>query len=564
MFFGFNLYRGMWRYTSLYDVFNIARAMLISAVTLFLINWLIPTIPKIPRSIFILDLGISAILITGIRLGIRIYYTQLTINGDSNDTQNRLVIIGAGDAGEQLLREINHVQYLDYDVVGFLDDDKEKVGSRLHGIPVLSEISNLPDLTVEFDEILIAIPSANSKEMRRIINLCKQTSKPFMTVPGLGEIVNGQVNFHTVRDVGLTDIIGREEVELDSKSLGDFLEGKRVLITGAGGSIGSELVRQCFYFNPAQVIMLDNSEYNLFKIQQECQNLKKAEGINPVLADIRDKEMMDIVFEGYEPEVIFHAAAYKHVPLQEEFPWQAIHTNVWGTQNMISLSTKHHAEKFILVSTDKAVSPTSVMGASKRLAELLVHGNGVRTDTRHMAVRFGNVIGSSGSVVPIFKEQIQKGGPVTVTHPEIERYFMSIPEASQLILQAGALGRGGEIFVLDMGKPIKIDTIARVLIELSGYEPDVDIPIIYTGLRPGEKMYEELIDESEHKKLTEHKKIMILESSYDMSKRESLENDLDELYHLSKKQDKDGIINKLSEILPLYKKESYFDFMESY
>lgn len=556
LFFTFNMYRGMWRYTSLCDVYNIIRATCISAVLLFAINWLVPTIPGIPRSIFILDLGISAVILTGIRVGIRAYYFRIETREGSNEDAKRLLIVGAGDAGEQLLREIRHSRDLNYDVVGFLDDDEEKIGSQLRGVPVLSAINSMPDLPVSFDEILIAIPSAGSREMRRITDLCKRFGKPFRTVPGLGEIVNGKVEHHTVRDVCLTDVIGRQEVELDAVVVNAFLRDKRMLITGAGGSIGAELARRCLEFSPQGIMLLDNSEYNLFRIQREFQEFNSENDIIPVLADVRDRGMMERVFQRYMPQIVFHAAAYKHVPIQEHFPWQAIHTNVRGTKIVLELAETYHAERFILVSTDKAVRPSSVMGATKRLAELLVHGNGVRRQTKCMAVRFGNVIGSSGSVIPIFQEQIRRGGPVTVTHPEIRRYFMSITEAAQLILQAGALGKGGEIFMLDMGDPIKIDTVARALITLSGFEPDTDIPILYTGLRPGEKMCEELLADDEQQVPTMHSKILILESSDRTMGKDTLDHQLEELHTLVEIQDREGIMTKLEEIVPCYNRRN--------
>ncbi|MBD3276226.1 MAG: NAD-dependent epimerase/dehydratase family protein, partial [Candidatus Marinimicrobia bacterium] len=512
-------------------------------------------IPSIPRSIFILDFGLSMVLLPGIRIGIRLFYSHIKSGklrtGKPRGRKN-LLIIGAGSAGDQLLREIHYNPLVNYNVVGFLDDDPQKQKARIRGIPVLSTIDGLPGLKVLFDEILIAIPTADSSRMRRIVNLCKETGKPYKTVPGISEIINGKVNFSSVRDVSITDIIGREEVNLDAGSIERFLDGKRVLITGAGGSIGSELVRQCLNFTPEKIYLLDNSEFNLFTVEKETRGYNNSIQISALLADIRDREVLERVFIHYQPDVVFHAAAYKHVPIQEEHPWQAVNTNIKGTKNVGELSEQYGVEKFILVSTDKAVRPTSVMGATKRIAELMLQKNGKELKTQFMAVRFGNVIGSSGSVIPTFREQIEKGGPVTVTHPDIERYFMSIPEAAQLILQAGSLGNGGEVFVLKMGDPIKIDTVAKELIRMSGHEPNVDIPIIYTGLRPGEKMYEELITEHENHIPTQHEKIMILQSKYNQISQKTLHARVDQLFYLCTLQDRHRILKKLNDILPSY------------
>lgn len=554
LFFGFKLYQGMWRYTSLYDVLNIIKATAISAIILFGLLHLLDFMPLIPRSIVFLDFGISTVLLMASRTIIRIYYTHFNHAKEvtPGGKMRRLLIIGAGSAGEQLLREINNNFLLNYNVVGFLDDDPLKRTSRIHGVPVIAKISALPDLTMPYDEILIAIPTASSTEMRKIVALCKQTNKSFKTLPGMEEIINGKVSLNTIREVSIADLIGREEVQLDREAIDGFLKHKKVLITGAGGSIGSELVRQCLSYSPHELILLDNSEFNLFSIEKECLDLRSETQITAMLADVRDNSVLEQIFMIHKPQIVLHAAAYKHVPMQEKFPWQAVNTNVRGTKNIINVSEAFGVEKFILVSTDKAVRPTSVMGATKRLAELLIHENGVKRRTKFMAVRFGNVIGSSGSVIPTFKEQIQSGGPVTVTHPEITRFFMSIPEAAQLILQAGSIGNGGEIFLLKMGNPMKIDTIARELIKLSGYTPDVEIPIVYTGLRPGEKMYEELMTGYEKQLPTKHQKILALQSDYNQLDTHTLERELEDLFFIASMQNRDQILKKISQIIPVY------------
>ena len=368
----------------------------------------------------------------------------------------------------------------------------------------------LSESKLNFDEIMICIPSATSAEMQRIVTHCQNSGKRFKTLPSLLRIMEGKLSISQFRDVSFTDLLGREEILLDKTAIIDFIRGKRILVTGAGGSIGSELVRQCSKFKPSIIIMVDYSELNLFEIEREVLDYKSNILFKPILSNIREYSNIETIFKEYKPQVVFHAAAYKHVPMQEIFPWEAVKTNVFGTINISELSIKYDIEKFVLVSTDKAVNPTNVMGATKRLAELIIqNSNRVQKKTEFMAVRFGNVLGSSGSVIPIFKDQIKKGGPLTITDPEMERFFMSIPEASQLILQAGSLGVGGEIFILDMGKTIKIIDLALDLIKLSGYEPE-QIPIEITGSRPGEKKIEELSLPTEKLDSTKHDKIFVL------------------------------------------------------
>ena len=391
--------------------------------------------------------------------------------------------------------------------------------------------------------------------MRTIVEECKKTKKPFKTLPSLAELIEGKVNISQFREVSILDLLGREEVKLDKRSIDDFIRGKRVLVTGAGGSIGSELVRQCVKFNPSILVMMDISELNLFEIDREI----KAEDSNilfkPILSDIRDYSVVDQIFNEFKPQVVFHAAAYKHVPMQEYFPWEAVKTNVFGTSNISDISIKYDVEKFVLVSTDKAVKPTNVMGATKRLAEIVTqNSNRKQNKTEFMAVRFGNVLGSSGSVIPIFQEQIKKGGPVTVTDPDMERYFMSIPEASQLILQAGSLGLGGEVFILDMGNPIKIIDIANELIRLSGYEPELDIPIKFTGTRPGEKKIEELSLPTENLDKTKHDKIFVLnDPDISMDTLTNVISDIKDLKNYLSGKSANQVRSRLSSILPEYK-----------
>jgi len=445
-------------------------------------------------------------------------------------------------------------------VIGFIDDDPGKIGRSIHGIPVLGNVDNLADILddEEVQEILVAVPSASGDQIRRIVEACQRCAVSYKILPGIGELIDGRVSIKALRDISYEDLLGRKPVHLDAAGIRNYLDGKTVLITGCGGSIGSELCRQVIKFQPHLVILLDACEENLFKIQMELQNEKFFRHCETVLGHVQDLQLMEDIFKKYKPQVVFHAAAYKHVPMLEKNPWEAVYNNIIGSRMIMEMSLKHSVERFVLVSTDKAVRPTNVMGTSKRVTELIMQslqgGN-----TKFMAVRFGNVVGSSGSVIPLFRRQIEHGGPVTVTHPEVNRYFMTIPEASQMILQAGAMGDGGEIFVLRMGTPVKIADMARDLIRLSGKEPDVDIEIIFTGLREGEKLYEELITVGEDILPTGHEKVMVLRSSqhssdarYLLATREKLNKEIDELVKDADRHDAGGIKKKLKEIVPEY------------
>jgi len=467
----------------------------------------------------------------------------------------KLLIIGAGDGGEKIYREIHANAGLRYHVVGFLDDNPAKIGKKIHGIPVLGRINEIEKAAgkVKADEALIAIPSASGTQMRKIVEHCKKGGIAFKTIPGYGELINGKVTINSIREVAYRDLLGREIIRLEEERIGALLKDQNVMVTGAGGSIGSELCRQICRFQPEKIILFERAESPLYAIELELKQNFKSVDIVPVLADIQDKNQLNKAFVGHQPSIVFHAAAYKHVPMLEIQPWKAIDNNVIGTKNLMEVSTGHNVARFVFVSTDKAVRPANVMGASKRLAETMIqsqNGCGL-SQTSFMIVRFGNVVGSVGSVVPLFKKQIKAGGPVTVTHPDVTRFFMTIPEACQLILQAGAMGNGGEIFLLDMGTPIKIDDMARDLIRLSGFEPEVDIKIEYTGLRPGEKLYEELITDGENIVPTRHEKIMVLKGiECDL---ELLNSKIAELLDLAQEQAGDKIKSKLREIVPEYK-----------
>jgi FlaA1/EpsC-like NDP-sugar epimerase len=462
----------------------------------------------------------------------------------------KLMIVGAGDTGEMILREILQNPRLGYDPVCFVDDDPDKLKRKIHGVPVLGPVEEIHRLPCEFDEILIAIPSGKGEEMRRIVAACERTGKRYRTVPGIGELIGGKISVKAIREVTLEDLLGREEVHLDQEEIARYLRERRVLVTGAGGSIGSELVRQVSRFQPQAMALLEVSELNLFRVEMECRQRFGHVSTSGFLVDIRDGEAVGRVFREFAPQVVFHAAAYKHVPIQELHPWESVQNNVLGTRNLVEAALELGLERFVLVSTDKAVRPTSVMGATKRVAEMLVECvNGI-SGPRFMSVRFGNVIGSSGSAIPIFQEQIARGGPVTVTDPEVTRYFMSISEAAQLILQAGAMGEGGEIFILDMGKPVRIVDMARDLIRLHGFEPDQDIPIQFIGLRPGEKLCEELITQGEGIVATAHEKILVLRGN--ACDLKDLNAQIDELLTIACTYDPPAIKRKLQQLIPDY------------
>jgi len=562
----FGLYRGMWRYTSLMDLVNILKTSLVSSAGLALFILMTYQFRGFPRSVFVLDWILTFVLVGGIRAAIRLvlreqrracegFFRLISSRSqkESRRPKKRLLIIGAGHTGEKMLREIQENPRLNYEVVGFLDDAPGKKGMRLHGVPVLGAVSRIMQLAYndEMDEILIAMPSATAQEMRRIVQLGDATGLKCRTTPALGELIDGKVSFKAVREISFEDLVVRDEVKLNQEEIARILRQKRVLVTGAGGSVGSELTRQVCRFRPLAVGLVEMNELNLYRMEMEChQRFPYVKSYN-YLVDVRRREALDRTFREFRPQVVFHAAAYKHVPIQERYPWEAVYNNVIGSRNLVEASLQAEVERFVLVSSDKAVRPTNVMGATKRLAEMMIEGYNGNSSTRFMAVRFGNVLGSSGSVIPLFQEQIARGGPVTVTHPDMTRYFMSVSEAAQLILQAGAMGQGGEIFILDMGKPVRILDMAREVIHLHGYEPEVDIPIQYIGLRPGEKLFEELITEGEGIVNTSHKKIMVLrdKNSWDPS---VLGLQVDELLSITRNYDCRSIKRKLQELIPEY------------
>ena len=559
IFYFFGLYKVLWRFTSIWELLKIVKAVTFGSVTIILCLWFSSGFDGFPRSILLLDYMLTIFATSLSRISVRIYFTHFYNRPllSEESSKKKLLLIGAGRTGAKIAREIIDTPASPYSIAGFIDDDPSKKNALLHGYQVLGTVADLVNIRVKFDEILITAPTASGDQIRRIVKFCKLSGKNYKIVPSLTELLDKEVSLSAIRDVSYVDLLGREEVKLDKNSIENLLKGKRVLITGAGGSIGSELVRQCLVYNPAELICIDNSEENLFNISSEMEQIKTRAVIKSILGDILAKKHMEKIINEMRPQIIFHAAAYKHVPIQELHPWAAVKTNVGGTMNLINLADKYRVEKFVLVSTDKAVNPVNVMGATKRLAEKLIQSINIDSKTEFSAVRFGNVIGSSGSAIPTFQKQINSGGPVTITHPEMTRYFMSIQEAAQLILQAGAYGKKGKIFLLEMGKPIKILQLARDLIRLSGLEPDTDISIVFTGLRPGEKLYEELQSLDEKVISSEHKKIMILDDSNHKMSWDALKNTIEDLLNIAENLDSDEIQSKLSQLLPDYKPSSF-------
>ncbi|MDT8388519.1 MAG: nucleoside-diphosphate sugar epimerase/dehydratase [Thiogranum sp.] len=503
----FGLYRGVWRFASLPDLIRIARAVLVgmafSAVMIFLIS----RMEGVPRSVFPLYGLLLISLLGGSRMLVRWSKDRTLYVGDTK----RVLIIGAGKAGEMLVRDLLRSRDEHFEPVGFVDDSRMRRGRDIHGIRVLGPSEEITDFVerLDVDLIVLAVPSANPQQMRRLVGLCEKTQVPFRTVPPLDRLMSGEVTINQLREVSIDDLLGRAPVALDWKSIERELKGQKVLVSGAGGSIGSELCRQIARLGPEHLVLLDHSEFNLYSIEMELLKQFPELIVSRCLNDVTDQVAMDRIFGSYNPQVVFHAAAYKHVPMLEDQIREAVLNNVQGTRIMAECADRFGCEAFVMISTDKAVNPANVMGTSKRAAEIFCQNLDQRSETRFVTVRFGNVLGSAGSVVPLFRSQIEAGGPVTVTHPEMTRYFMTIPEASQLILQASAMGRGGEIYVLDMGQPIKITYLAEQMIRLSGKVPGEDIDIIFTGLRPGEKLYEELFHEQEALESTVHKKILL-------------------------------------------------------
>jgi len=523
VFIPFKLYRSLWKYAGVYELVSIFLASAITNGVLFVYIAFVERLA--PRSIFVITGMLDVMLIGGSRMTYRLYRRLVLGRVIRLDNIKRVLIVGAGDAGAMISKEMELHPELNYRPVAFLDDSEYKKGKKVNGYPVLGGIDDVADVVEKkhIDEIIIAIPSAKPAVINRIYEQCAKTRCKVKILPSMSQLIDGTIMLKRVKDVDLEDLLGREPVVVDLEEIAGYLSGKVVLVTGGGGSIGSELCRQIASFEPKKLVMLDIYENGLHDIYTELTRKYPELDIVPVIANIREMDRMKEVFGEYRPNIVFHAAAHKHVPLMENNPEEAIKNNVFGTWNVAHCADMFKAERFVLISTDKAVNPTNVMGATKRIAEMIIQALDARSKTEFVAVRFGNVLGSNGSVIPLFKKQIEEGGPVTVTHPDVTRFFMTIPEAVQLVIQAGALAKGGEIFVLDMGEPVKILDLAKNLIRLSGFEPYEDIDIEIIGLRPGEKLYEEILLNEEGLQATKHNKIYIakpLHIDYELLKRE--------------------------------------------
>jgi FlaA1/EpsC-like NDP-sugar epimerase len=514
-------YRSIWRYSGLTDLEELLRATLACGVGVVFVGFLLPQGVDIPRSVPFIDMALSLLFTGGARMAVRVLHESSAtgassrslplrlISGRSSSGARRALIIGAGDAGEMMVREMMRSARMDYAPVAFVDDDPVKLGSSIHGVPVLGDRAEIPRLVQQLGikDILIAIPSARGKTVREIVQVCKNTPAGLKILPDLTRLQDGKVHVSDLRQVQVEDLLGREPAALDLNLISSYLRGKRILVTGAGGSIGSELCRQILKFAPAEIHLMGRGENSIYEIHNELVRTAGFTRLVQVIGDVINKKKLEGIFAMYRPQIVFHAGADKHVPLMEMNPDEAVFNNIVGTKNVLEVSNAYRAERVVCISTDKAVNPTSVMGCCKRVAELLVRSN-LYTNTVACAVRFGNVLGSRGSVIPHFQRQIEAGGPITVTHKDIKRYFMTIPEAAGLVIQAGAMGSGGEIFVLDMGEPVKIWDLAMNMVRLAGLEPGRDVEVREVGLRAGEKLDEELSFDHEVQERTSHVKIM--------------------------------------------------------
>lgn len=547
MLLSMHLYTRIWRYAGMREMVAVLIATTLGAGLFYTGMYVFDK--SLPRSIYL----ISWILSTGV-IGIGrmvLHYIAMQYGGKQStdaDMVNTL-IIGAGDAGATIAREIERYHKRSRKVIGFIDDDESKFNRLMGGVRILGNRHDIPSIVKEnkVKEIIIAMPSVTRNEIRKIMEICSPLKCKVNTLPGMYQLLDDEVLVSHLHPVSIEDLLERDEVRLDMDIVEHYIRDKVVLVTGAGGSIGSEICRQIMRVGPKQLLLLGHGENSIYLINQELKNIYKDGPIIPIIADIRDKQQLDQIFTQYNPQVVFHAAAHKHVPLMEIQPMAAVLNNIYGTRNVADVAGRHGVERFVMISTDKAVNPTSVMGATKRVAEKVIISMNDTYDTKYITVRFGNVLGSRGSVIPLFKKQIEAGGPVTVTDPEMTRYFMTIPEASQLVLQAGAMGKGGEVFLLDMGEPVKIIDLARNMIRLSGLEPDKDIHIKITGLRPGEKKYEELLTSEEGTNRTNHTKIF--EAPLDTVDRDWL---IDKISTFDSCETDMDVIGVLQDIIPTY------------
>ncbi|MBC7428165.1 MAG: polysaccharide biosynthesis protein [Bacteriovorax sp.] len=546
------LYKGVWRFSSMYDLIRVVKASAISVVLSLVLCFYMTRLYNVPRSMFLIEFLLLVIGLGGGRFIYRYLKDQTSLRsmiGGADADAKSVLIVGAGRAGEKLLRDIHSTPALQLNVVGFVDDDKFKKNALIHNVKVYGGVELIPSIVAKnlVDKIFIAIPSSNGEEVKRIVDYCKQTSAEVKILPKMDQLLSNQVELSLLRNLNIEDLLGRDQVTLDTAHLHTMITNKVVLVTGAGGSIGSELCAQIAKFNPSMLVMCDYCELFMYELEMKFKEDYPEVPFFPKIVDVRNAHKLDQVFAEYSPHIVFHAAAHKHVPMMEHNPIEAIETNIKGTKIVGEAALKYGAEKFIMISTDKAVNPTNVMGASKRIAEMVITDLSKRSNTtKFISVRFGNVLGSNGSVIPLFRKQIEEGKDITVTHPDIIRYFMSIPEACQLVLQAGSMGEGGEIFVLDMGEPVKIVDLAKEMIRLAGMTEGKDINIVFSGLRPGEKLYEELFSDKEAYEFTHHGKI-----------RKALFRTLDESFHAQLKNlitlesaEPDTVVYLIKEMVP--------------
>lgn len=551
-------YNFSWGLFGLREAIQLGSAILASSAVfgglmMWLRHW--PPFAGFPRGVLLIDFVLTISLLAGLRISKRVAKEVILRRNGNKGRKKKILIVGAGEAGVQVCKEMFHHPKSEYKPVGFIDDDPAKKGLSIQGVRVIGGREKIPEVleAVEVDDILIAIPSAESKEIRRIVETIRKSGwkSDVKILPGLLSLFNGKVSITDIEDIQIEDLLGREKIEVDFGMIRRFVQGKRILITGAGGSIGSELVRTSLRFGPERVVAVDIDETELFNLEHEIRASNSI--FMKVIADIRDEKKISSLFEEVRPQIVIHSAAYKHVPLLEEFPEEAVKTNIHGTKILAEQALAQKVDKFVNISTDKAINPTSVMGASKRAGEEMLRVMNSRGKTKFISVRFGNVLGSRGSVIPLFKQQLKRGGPVTVTHREMKRYFMAVSEAVLLVLAAAAMGEGGEAFVLDMGEPIKIDDLARDMIRLTGKEPDVDIPIVYTGVRPGEKLVEELLGGEEGSETTALRKIFRARNHKCHDEKELMDK-IEKLIRICHERcEKEAILGLLKEIVPTYK-----------
>jgi FlaA1/EpsC-like NDP-sugar epimerase len=552
-FYLLHLFSGWWRYVSLPDLVDMVKANIAASGLYALYVGYGPLPATIPWSVLVLDGLLCFLLMSGMRVSVRLGRELVcTYSKSYREEMKRIVVVGSGAVAQTIIREIRQSPKLNWNVVGLVDQDNSRLRHWFQGVQVLSDIEGLGDLLrrASIDQVILANPVLELKELRRIVATCKKHGVTSKILPNVCEILNEEVSIQHVRDVKLEDLLGRPAVHLDVSNIQQYLGGKKILVTGAAGSIGQEICRQVAKFGASSVVLFDQAETPLFDVERELKASFPAVEFIPSLSDVRDASRVDFVFKRFRPEVVFHAAAYKHVPMSECNPLAVIKNNVIGSRNLVNAADRYHVDHFVMISTDKAVNPTNVMGASKRAAEIYVQAMAARSRTSIVTVRFGNVLGSNGSVVPIFQSQILKGGPVTVTDPEVTRFFMTIPEAVQLVLQAGSMGHGGEIFVLNMGEPIRIVQLAEELIRLSGLTPYKDIDLVFTGLRPGEKLHEELLLSEEGVMPTSHEKICVARASRHNLTELNLQ--LDRLDHACAAMDSDQVLKLIHALVPTY------------